>query len=118
MTVSRPRSVAVSRTSMVPSNASGDDPERLAVEAARDLAELAVEEDPVVELAAPAVQVRGPDEVLDLRERVGERDAVDRDPAASRSGALDDLDAVVLGRRPVARRQRDLERLEVDRRPR
>ena len=34
-----------------------DDPERLAVDAARDLAELAIEEDPVVELAAPAVQV-------------------------------------------------------------
>ena len=92
-----------------------DDPERLAVDASRDLAELAVEEDPVVELAAPAVQVRGPDEVLDLRERVGERDAVDRDPAASGASALDDLDAVVLGRGPVARRQRDLERLEVDR---
>ena len=41
--------------------------------------------------------------------------AVDRDPAAPGAGALDDLDATVLGRGPVARRQRDLERLEVDR---
>ena len=41
----------------------------LAVDAARDLAELAVEEDPVVELAAPAVQVGVADEPANLRER-------------------------------------------------
>ena len=106
MTESRPRSVAVSRTSIVPLSASGHDAAGLAVGAARDLAELAVEEDPVVELAAPAMEVGVADEPADLREGRSEGRAVDRDPAAPGAGALDDLDAVVLGGRPVAGRQR------------
>ena len=92
----------------MPRSASGDDAGRLAVDAAGHLAELPVEEDPVVELAAPAMEVgrRRParrtcgNAALKVR-------AVDRDAAAARPGALDDLDAAVLGRRPVAGRQGD-----------
>ena len=76
---------------------------RLAIDAARDLADLAVEEDPVVELAAPVLQVRVADEPADLREGRLEGLAVDGDPAAPCPGALEDLDAAVLGRRPVVR---------------
>ena len=68
MTVSRPRSVAVSRTSTVPLSASGT------ISAASPLTlpaiwpSCAVEEDPVVELAAPAVEVGLADQPDDLRE--------------------------------------------------
>ena len=62
MTESRPRSVAVRWTSMVPWMRRPATSARLAVDAARDLAELAVEEDPVVELAAPSMEVVVADE--------------------------------------------------------
>ena len=87
----------------------------LAVGTARHLAKLPVEEDPVVELAAPAVEVGVTDQPGDLRERIAEGRTVDRDPAAPRAGTLDHLDPVVLGGRPVARREGGLERLDVHR---
>ena len=82
---------------------------------AGDLTELLVEEDPVVELAAPAMEIRPVDQVCDLRERLLEDGAVDRDPTAPSARALDDLDAAVFGRRPQVRGERDRERLDIDR---
>ena len=100
---------------MVPWSASGHDTGGLAVGAPRDLAELAVEEDPVVELAEPVGEVGITDQPADLRERRPERRPVDRDPAVSGTRSLDDVDAAVLGRGAVAARQRRVERLEVER---
>ena len=80
----------------------GPDRPGLAVDAARDLAELAVDEDPVVQLAAPALEVGVADEPADLGEGGAERRAVDGDATAARPGALDHLDAAVLGGRARA----------------
>ena len=63
----------------------------------------AVEEDPVVELATPALEVVVADEPADLREGRPEHRAVDRHATAPGRRALDDLDAVVLGGRAAAR---------------
>ena len=87
MTRSRPRSVAVSRTSIVRLDGVGLDADGLAVGLAGDLAELAVEEDPVVELAAPAAEVGVADQPADLREAARNGRPVDGHPAASGGGA-------------------------------
>ena len=82
---------------------------------ARDLAELAVEEDPVVELPAPVLQVRVADQPADLREGGPERRAVHGHPAAPGTGALDDLDPAVLGGRSVALGEYRAHDLQVER---
>ena len=61
------------------------------------------------------MQVGVADEPADLRERGRERRTVDRDAAAPCPRPLDDVDAAVLGRGPVAGRQRRLEDLQVER---
>src|SRR5262245_35065619 len=71
----------------------------VAVDAAGHPADLAVEERPVVELAAPPLEPGVTDEPGHLWERGPERGTVDRrDPAVRGAGALDDVDAVELGR--------------------
>ena len=100
---------------MVATERIGQDPAGLAVGAACDLTEPPVEEDPVVELAAPAMQVGIADEPRDLWECLAERRAIDRDPASSRASTLDDLDPVILRGRAVARRQGRREGLDVHR---
>ena len=92
------------------------DVRRVAVDAARDPSDLAVLEDPVVELAAPVGEVGVADEEARLGERGEERRAVDRDPALAGRGALDDRDAARLRGRARLRREGELERVEVDRR--
>src|SRR6478672_6239913 len=91
------------------------DAARVAVHAAGHPAELIVGEDPVVELAPPAPQLIVPDEPGDGRKRPPERRAVDRDPAVRGAGALDDVDAVELGRVAGSLAQGGGERLDVDR---
>ena len=120
MTNWRPRSVAVRRTSTVAWMAGGSKPTAFTVDAAGDLADLAVEEDPVVELASPAMQIRRADEPADLGERRLEGDPVHRDPAAPGAGTLDDLHAAILGGGPEVGSQGDgdgpqVERLALDR---
>src|SRR4051794_25682873 len=68
-----------------------------------DLPELAVGEDPVVEIAAPAVQVRAADEQVDLWERPAEGAPVQRDPAVPAAGSLDEREPVVLGDGAIGR---------------
>ena len=105
MRTAAPRSVAVRSTRIVawraPSRIAPASPLTLPI----DPPELAVEEDPVVELAAPDRHVGVADEPVDDREGLPERRAVDRDPAVPRPRALDDVDAVELGGRARARRQ-------------
>ena len=76
---------------------------RPAVDAPTTWPSCAVDEDPVVELATPAMEIGVADEPADLREGRLERRAVDGDPAAACPRALDDLDAAVLGGRPRCR---------------
>ena len=114
MTTSRPRSVAVRLTSTVADDRIGAQVDGVAAGIADDLAHLPVEEDPVVELAAPAMEIGIADQPADLRKGRLEGRAVDGDPTAARTGALDDLDPAVLGRRPVAGGQRGGQHLEVD----
>ena len=89
------------------------EPARFAVHGARELTERSVEEDPVVELAAPVFEVVVTDEPRDLREARPERRPVDRHAATARRRALDDLDAVVLGGRPGTWVKRLADGLEV-----
>ena len=73
------------------------DLEAAAAQSPFDAAELAVGEDPDVDLAPPGVQVGGPDQPANLRKRRPEGSAVDGDPAAPGAGALDVDEPEVLG---------------------
>src|SRR5476649_2523467 len=76
-------------------------PERLGLAADRglDLAHLAVGEDPVVQLAPPVAELIVAHEPVHFGERLDEGRAVDLDPAMSSPGALDELEAPILGGR-------------------
>ena len=90
------------------------DPDCLSVQVGPDLPDPAIPEDPVVELATPAVQVVLGRQQADLREGGQEQLAVERDAAMAGAGALDVLEPVVLGRRSRSRREGCRERRPID----
>ena len=94
--IGRPRSNASMRNRTPACRASSSSPIGGPADPPVGLAELAVGEDPEVEVAAPARDVRPADEQLDLRQDPAERLAVQRDPAVAGARAVDERQAAVL----------------------
>ncbi len=92
----RPRSNASMRNRTPACRPSSSSPSAGPLSAPVHLAQLAVREHPVVEVAPPARDVGRTDQQLDLREDPAQRHAVDGDPAVPGSRAVDVVQPAIL----------------------